>query len=63
MGTNRMDAFIAKIPSERLMESTATAMATAPPTLLLVALIGGALVLASVVVLLANASSPVGRAG
>jgi hypothetical protein len=55
MGTNRMDAFIAKIPSRLLMESTVPVPPTVPPTLLLMALAGGALLLGSMIVVLANA--------
>jgi hypothetical protein len=55
MGTNRMDAFIAKIPSRLLMESTVPVPPTIPPTLLLMALAGSALLLGSIIVVLANA--------
>jgi hypothetical protein len=51
MGTNRMDAFIAKIPSQLLMASRGTDQ----PMVWLMALVGGALILGSIIVVLANA--------
>jgi hypothetical protein len=56
MGTDRMDAFIAKIPSQLLMRTTAPNPHGGAPGLMLMAVGGGALALASLAVVLANGS-------
>jgi endonuclease YncB( thermonuclease family) len=63
MGTNRMDAFIAKIPSQVLMGGTVPIPPVAVPTVSLTAPATGATVSGSTVTVLANASASVGIAG
>jgi hypothetical protein len=63
MGTNRMDAFIAKIPSQVLMGVTAPIPSIVPSTVSLMAPATGATVSGSTVTVLANASATVGVAG
>jgi hypothetical protein len=63
MGTNRVDAFIAKIPSQVLMGSTVTVPPIIPSTVSLMAPVAGATVSGSTVTVLADATASVGVAG